>query len=59
MIFALHLVCSQLPALPSGSRDPSSAKVQELLKTQTSASADTIESAVSWAEAVIVATPGV
>ena len=40
-----------------GSRDPTAAKVQQVLRQQTSAEAGIIADAVAWADAIVLTTP--
>lgn len=41
-----------------GARDPASAKVKEVLAAQPTATADTVDASIAWADVVVLATPG-
>lgn len=57
--FAVSVMMCLYCRLQYGSRDPTSAKINEVLKRQAGTTADTIEASVAWADLVILAVPGV
>jgi predicted dinucleotide-binding enzyme len=50
--------CASLAHRRYGSRDPTSAKMQELLSKQAGATADTVAAACSWADIIVLTVPG-